>query len=343
MELRRRPGTGPGVTARRATGRRGVTPRGGCEAATVLQRVQYGAQQGRRTRQPGPRQDVTVRGLDLWGTSLRTGKDSTGVLVEDLNARYVSEYSTLPMPADDELAIEPGEGHIVVSRILDSGVQLLGTGNTLRDSEIGYSAGTGVLVRGSGNTVTNTYIHDIGWMGSYTPGIEINGSDHTVTHNTVRRTGRGSIDVSWQLNRVPFHNNEIAYNDLSEAMRTSRDGSPFYVCCNLDATGTSVDHNIVHDDDGQVGYYIDNSSGNFLQAGRRGERPFLHPGGRLRARHRPLSADHPHRTRRHRMGCERDPSLRGRAGRRRDAPGRTGHRRPGHHPGRCRHRAAGLR
>ncbi|MEV0786554.1 hypothetical protein AB0I52_27070 [Streptomyces sp. NPDC050423] len=58
---------------------------------------------------------VTVRGLDLWGTSLRTGEDSTGVLVEDLNARYVSEYSTLPMPADDELAIEPGEGHIGVS------------------------------------------------------------------------------------------------------------------------------------------------------------------------------------------------------------------------------------
>lgn len=207
---------------------------------------------------------VTVRGLDLWGTSLRTGKDSTGVLVENLNARYVSEYSTLPMPADDELAVEPGEGHIVVSRILDSGVQLLGTGNTLRDSEIAHSAGTGVLVRGSGNTVTNTYIHDVGWMGSYTPGIEINGSGHTVTHNTVRRTGRGSVDVSWQLNGVPFHNNEIAYNDLSEAMRTSRDGSPFYVCCNLDATGTSVDHNIVHDDDGQVGYYIDNSSGNFL-------------------------------------------------------------------------------
>ncbi|MFF2329491.1 MULTISPECIES: carbohydrate-binding protein [unclassified Streptomyces] len=207
---------------------------------------------------------VTVRGLDLWGTSLRTGEDSTGVVVERLNARYVSEYSTLPMPADDELAIEPGEGHIVVSRILDSGVQILGTGNTLRDSEIGYSAGTGVLVRGSGNTVTNTYIHDIGWMGSYTPGIEINGSDHTVTHNTIRRTGRGSIDVSWQLNGVPFHGNRIAYNDLSEAMRTSRDGSPFYVCCNLDATGTSVDHNIVHDHDGQVGYYIDNSSGNFL-------------------------------------------------------------------------------
>lgn len=51
---------------------------------------------------------------------------------------------------------------------------------------------------------------------------------------------------------------------LSEAMRTSRDGSPFYVCRNLDAKGTSVDHNTVHDADGQVGYYIDNSSGHEL-------------------------------------------------------------------------------
>lgn len=207
---------------------------------------------------------VTVRGLDLWGTSLRTGKDSTGDLVEGMRAQYVSEFSTLPMPADDELSIPPTEGNIVDSQVLHSGVQILGTGNTLRDSEIGYSAGTGVLVRGSGNTVTNSLIHDVGWMGSYTPGIEINGSGQTVTHNTVRRTGRGSIDVSWQLNGVPFHDNRIAYNDLSEAMRTSRDGSPFYVCCNLDASGSSVDHNTVHDADGQVGYYIDNSSGHFL-------------------------------------------------------------------------------
>ncbi|RNG17876.1 carbohydrate-binding protein [Streptomyces botrytidirepellens] len=207
---------------------------------------------------------VTVRGLGVWGTSLRTGEKSTGVLVEGLRARYISEFSTLPMPRDDELAIPPGEGHIVASRVLDSGVQILGTGNTLRDSDIGLSAGTGVLLRGSGNTITNNYIHDVGWMGSYTPGIEINGSGHTVTHNTVRRTGRASIDTAWQLNGVPFKDNRIAYNDLSEAMRTSRDGSPFYVCCNLDATGTSVDHNTVHDADGQVGYYIDNSSSQFL-------------------------------------------------------------------------------
>nr|WP_232546627.1 right-handed parallel beta-helix repeat-containing protein [Streptomyces antimycoticus] len=207
---------------------------------------------------------VTVRGLDLWGTSLRTGADSTGVLVEGLRARYISEFSTLPMPRDDELAIPPGEGHIVASRVLNSGVQILGHDNTLRNSDIGYSAGTGVLLRGSGNTVTGSYIHDVGWMGSYTPGIEINGSGQTVTHNTIRRTGRASIDTAWQLNGVPFHGNRIAYNDLSEAMRTSRDGSPFYVCCNLDAKGTSVDHNTVHDADGQVGYYIDNSSSQFL-------------------------------------------------------------------------------
>ncbi|MBA6440378.1 carbohydrate-binding protein [Streptomyces sp. GMR22] len=235
-----------------------VPPKGGVAGHTVTAKYEsWGVDLSRSSH-------VTVRGLELWGTSLRTGADSTGVLVEGLRARYISEFSTLPMPRDDELAIPPGEGHIVASRVLNSGVQILGRGNTLRDSDIGYSAGTGVLLRGSGNTVTGNYIHDVGWMGSYTPGIEINGSGQTVTHNTVRRTGRASIDTAWQLNGVPFHDNRIAYNDLSEAMRTSRDGSPFYVCCNLDATGTSVDHNTVHDADGQVGYYIDNSSGDFL-------------------------------------------------------------------------------
>ncbi|MFJ8025547.1 discoidin domain-containing protein [Streptomyces sp. NPDC096311] len=207
---------------------------------------------------------VTVRGLDLWGTSLRTGATSTGVVVDALHATYISEFSTLPMPPDSDLAIPPSEGHIVASRILDSGVQILGTGNTLKNSEISQSAGDGVLVRGTGNTVTDNYIHDVGWMGSYTPGIEINGNDHTVTHNTIRRTGRASIDTAWQLNGTEFHGNRIAYNDLSEAMRTSRDGSPFYVCCSLDGTGTSVDHNTSHDADGQVGFYVDNYSGHFL-------------------------------------------------------------------------------
>ncbi|MFI1732185.1 discoidin domain-containing protein [Streptomyces acidicola] len=207
---------------------------------------------------------VTVRGLNLWGTSLRTGDDSTGVTVDRLRATYISEFSTLPMPPDSDLAIPPFEGHIVASRILDSGVQILGTGNTLKNSEISRSAGDGVLLRGTGNTVTNNYIHDVGWMGSYTPGIEINGNGHTVTHNTVRRTGRASIDTAWQLNGTEFHDNRIAYNDLSEAMRTSRDGAPFYVCCSLNASGSSIDHNTSHDADGQVGYYIDNYSGRFL-------------------------------------------------------------------------------
>ncbi|MEU6146768.1 discoidin domain-containing protein [Streptomyces sp. NPDC047081] len=207
---------------------------------------------------------VAVRGLDLWGTSLRTGKSSSGVVADGLHATYISEFSTLPMPPDSDLAIPPFEGHIVASRILDSGVQILGTGNTLKNSEISQSAGDGVLVRGSGNTITGNYIHDVGWMGSYTPGIEINGNDHTVTHNTIRRTGRASIDTAWQLNGTEFHGNRIAYNDLSEAMRTSRDGSPFYVCCSLDGTGTSIDHNTSHDADGQVGFYVDNYSGHFL-------------------------------------------------------------------------------
>ncbi|MFJ9898210.1 discoidin domain-containing protein [Streptomyces sp. NPDC091280] len=206
---------------------------------------------------------VTVRGLSLWGTSLRTGPSSTGVVVDGLHATYISEFSTLPMPPDGDLAIPPFEGHIVASRILDSGVQILGTGNTLEHSEISRSAGDGVLVRGTGNTVTDNYIHDVGWMGSYTPGIEINGNGHTVTHNTIRRTGRAAIDTAWQLNGTEFHDNRIAYNDLSEAMRTSRDGSPFYVCCSLDGSGTSIDHNTAHDADGQNGYYVDNYSGHF--------------------------------------------------------------------------------
>ena len=151
------------------------------------------------------------------------------------------------MPPDSDLAIQPAEGHIVASRILDSGVQILGTGNTLRNSEIAQSAGDGVLVRGNGNTVTNNYIHDVGWMGSYTPGIEINGNGHTVTHNTIRRTGRAAIDTAYQINGTEYHDNRIAYNDISEAMRTSRDGSPFYVCCYLNGTGSSIDHNTAHD------------------------------------------------------------------------------------------------
>ncbi|TLS48001.1 carbohydrate-binding protein [Streptomyces montanus] len=206
---------------------------------------------------------VTVRGLNLWGTSLRTGNDSTGVVVDRLRATHISEFSTLPMPPDSDLAIPPFEGHIVASRILDSGVQILGTGNTLKNSEISQSAGDGVLLRGTGNTVTNNYIHDVGWMGSYTPGIEVNGNGHTVTHNTIRRTGRASIDTAWQLNGTEFHDNRIAYNDLSEAMRTSRDGSPFYVCCSLNGAGSSIDHNTSHDADGQVGFYVDNYSGHF--------------------------------------------------------------------------------
>ncbi len=213
---------------------------------------------------------VTIRDIRIFASTVITDNRSSGIVLDGLDARYASAYSTLPRPKPNDLAYSEGDFDVVASRALESGIVIEGSTNTIENSTIRYSAGNGILVRGSGHTVTNNLISGAGLMGSYATGINVSGTNQKITRNTVFDTGRDGITVDWHLNGLQFKNNEIAYNNVYNASLQAVDSGGIYACCRLDAAGTSIHHNWVHDIPfGKVGrskpagIYLDNGSGSF--------------------------------------------------------------------------------
>ncbi|MCO8277769.1 carbohydrate-binding protein [Actinoplanes sp. TRM 88003] len=149
-----------------------------------------------------------------------------------------------------------------------SGLQLGGTGNVLRDSSVEWSAGNGVVLTGTGNTVAGTTLSNIDYMGSYAAGINIIGSGHKVLRNTVTTTGRSGINIDDKVAGAKAPGHEIAYNDISSYNHLVNDGGAVYICCNIDMAGTTVHHNLMHDPAPLAaqapapGVYLDNNAFN---------------------------------------------------------------------------------
>jgi carbohydrate binding protein with CBM6 domain/pectate lyase-like protein len=188
---------------------------------------------------------VTVRGLGLRATTLVTGRGSSHDVVERMIARYVSAYDDLGR--DPGTVIDPDACGLLTAGETTSGLQLGGTGNVLRDSFVDWSAGNGVVLSGSGNTLTGTTITNADYLGSYAAGINLIGSGHTVTGNTVATTGRSGINIDNKVAGPSAAGHEIAYNDVTGYNNLVNDGGAIYVCCNIDLGGTVLHHNLLHD------------------------------------------------------------------------------------------------
>ena len=211
---------------------------------------------------------IEVKNVRLFAATITTNEASNNVVLDGLNARYVSHYVTLPpLPAAEQ---SPGSDNllIVAAHAHDTGIQLRGTNNTLKNSRIEFSAGNGVLLKGSNHTVENNYIRDTNYGSTYAAPIRINGGGHRITRNTIDGSGRDAIVFDWHTAGFVFPNTEISYNDVKRFGALSSDLGAIYICCNTDQTGTRIHHNSIHDPYGYsyfwdvAGIYTDNSSYN---------------------------------------------------------------------------------
>lgn len=176
---------------------------------------------------------ISVNAVALNGATITTGDTSTGVVLTHIDAEYPSVYDTVPT------YIQGGT---------NTGIVLRGTGNSLRSSTVAHSSGNGVVVSGQGNIVTDSVIHDVDSLGTYTAGVNVIGDGHTISHNTIYRTGRSGILVDWHVqSSATVQNNHFAYNDISGYGRLSVDTGAIYAGVNLSMPGTSIDHNWTHD------------------------------------------------------------------------------------------------
>lgn len=180
--------------------------------------------------------NVTIRNINLFACTINTDANSTNDVLDGINAQYLSHFTTLP--GNSPLGVH----------LQDSGIILNGSGNSLVNSTLAYSAGNGVVVTGSNNTVKNNLIHHVDYIGDYTSGVLLGDGtvqNATIQGNTIYASGRNTIGgVIWTGNGIL--NSSIIYNNLFGAMMFSRDSGEFYVCCGSGA-GTHIDHNWIHD------------------------------------------------------------------------------------------------
>ncbi|MHA7984261.1 right-handed parallel beta-helix repeat-containing protein [Rathayibacter sp. CAU 1779] len=185
--------------------------------------------------------NTTVQGIHLFGTSIATGDNSTGITLDGIVGKYLSHYTDVTQGATNC-------GTTVNRGIVDSGIVIKGTGNVVRDSTLSLSAGNGIALLGNGNTATENVITDVDYAGTYAAGIAVQGSGETVTHNTISRVGRSGINLQWIQPASGIEApDRIAYNDISEYGNLNLDTAAIYGCCGGSMQGTSIDHNVLHD------------------------------------------------------------------------------------------------
>lgn len=144
-----------------------------------------------------------------------------------------------------------------------NGVTIAGQNNTLSNSEIAYSWGSGVTVASSysNNTVKNNLVHDVDWYGNDSAAIDIGGSKNTaVMNNTMYNAGRSGL-MHRNATAATLTHNEIArYGFLTEDLG----GTSAY---QTDGSGTVIAYNNIHDCLSKVttgtGIYLDNGCSNF--------------------------------------------------------------------------------
>ena len=211
---------------------------------------------------------IIVRNLNLFANTITTSDRSTGIVIDGIRAKYVSHHMTLPPLPETEQAPDSDNALFLASHAHDTGIQLRGNGNVLKNSVIEWSSGNGVLLEGKNHQVTNNIIANTNYMVSYAAPVRINGNGHKITHNTITRAGRDAMNIDWHTAGVDGRNIEIAYNDISQFGMLSTDLGAIYVCCHINLEGGSIHHNWIRDTKafskawGTRGIYLDLESFN---------------------------------------------------------------------------------
>lgn len=139
-------------------------------------------------------------------------------------------------------------------------VNILGAHIALENSELAYSSGSIVSVRGKFNRVFNCYIHDGGYAAVWTGAFSVAGYRNLISSNTICYSGRDLVTIHGIREGV------LEYNDLHHSGCITSDLGLTYGH-NTDGNGTVLRYNYVHDnmaDDCAFGIYFDHLSHNFI-------------------------------------------------------------------------------
>jgi len=146
-----------------------------------------------------------------------------------------------------------------------AGLYIAGNDNIVRNCQIQYSAGHGIIIAGRRGQVVNNYITDVGYQCAEGAAISTGSTcvayDHRISYNTIKRCGRWGIGMrNLQNSSITNLIARVDHNDVSEYMLQDWDGGATYTA-GQDAKMVRVDHNYFHDAIAPMvsGFYVDYS------------------------------------------------------------------------------------
>jgi len=193
------------------------------------------------------RTHVVIDGLEFFGASLATDDASAHLTLDGVRARYVDHSNRATQQYGSQS---------------DTGMAFRGRGHVIRNCEIAYSSGNCVVLFGSDCLIVNNYIHDGNYMGTYAAPLSFGrgARANVVTHNTITRSGRTTINTSG------FYRSLLQYNDVSFAGYLSYDLGLTYAN-GVEGGNSEVRYNRLHDNVAEhvnMGLYFDHGCKNLL-------------------------------------------------------------------------------
>ncbi len=193
------------------------------------------------------RRHIVVEGIELFGASLATDDRSARLTLDGVRAFYVDHSNRATKQYRSQS---------------DTGMAFRGRGHVIRNCEIAYSSGNCVVLFGRNCLVVNNYIHDANYMGTYTAPLTFGrgAADNVVSHNTITRSGRTTINTSG------FHRSLLQYNDVGFSGYLSYDLGLTYAN-GVDGGNSEVRYNLLHDNMAEhvnMGLYFDHGCKNLI-------------------------------------------------------------------------------
>lgn len=171
------------------------------------------------------RRHVRLKDLRLFGCTVKTDRLTEDILMEALDARYVSHWETpggSAPPKDQRVAMA-----------------LEGRNISIQNSTLYGAAGSLVTLEGSRNRLVNCLISEAGYAGLNSECVGIFGTEQLVSHNTIHSGGRSVVGFGATRSKV-------AFNDVSRAGLLTWDVG-LLTTGNRDAEGSEICHNWFHD------------------------------------------------------------------------------------------------
>ncbi|MCF8226316.1 MAG: right-handed parallel beta-helix repeat-containing protein [Bacteroidales bacterium] len=189
--------------------------------------------------------NIEIHGLTIHGSTITTDETSENILLNRLKI-YYPYYSS--------------QANRYYGSQTDKGIDFQGKNCTIRNSEVAYSTGCGVILQGENNKVLNCYIHDTDLIGTYASCVQLRGKGNVISHCTLTRSGRTVIDYG-NMYQALLQNCDMSYSGLLTSDLGLTYGNV------IEGGNSEVRYNLMHDnadDHLDMGLYYDHGTQNII-------------------------------------------------------------------------------